>query len=85
MSAVLLSLCALGALVAKDVSYVIAMRGALLGSIVCFAVPALVFLRSARGLRSRLRTKRAHMALVGYGLASAVASTVSVVRLWRLG
>ena len=77
----LCALCALGSLLAKDVAFVIALRGALLGSLVNFAIPALVFLRSPHGSTTTALNRRSHMAMAAYGLVGAAASTWHVVRL----
>lgn len=81
LSLLLCALCALGSMVAKDVAFVIALRGAFLGSLVNFAIPALVFLRSAHGRNAQTRVRRAHKAMVGYGVLAAAASTWQVLRL----
>ena len=81
LSLLLCALCALGSLLAKDVAFVIALRGALLGSLVNFAIPALVFLRSPHGSTTTALNRRSHMAMAAYGLVGAAASTWHVVRL----
>ena len=73
------ALCAGGALVAKDVAFLIALRGALLGSLVNYAWPALVFLRSARGRGSVRGVRAAHIAMIAYGIVGSILSTCALV------
>ena len=77
LSFVLLVFCMIGSLIAKDVAFIISLRGALLGSLVNFAFPAFVFLRSARGRDAGRWTRRIHLAMIAYGFAGAAASTAA--------
>lgn len=77
---VLAALVHAAAFFARDVGFIIALRGALLGSLVCFTMPAMIFLHSERG-RTAGRTSRAlHKALAAYGVTMAALSTACVLK-----
>ena len=63
----------------RDVGLIIALRGALLGSLVCYVLPALIFLSSARGRAASAPMRLAHKALAGYGLGMAALGTACVL------
>ena len=63
----------------RDVGLIIALRGALLGSLVCYVMPAIIFLNSARGIASSRLTRLLHMLLAAYGVAMAALGTACVL------
>ncbi len=63
-----------------QVGRIIALRGALLGSIACYVMPALIFLRSARGRRAKPITRNLHRALALYGVGMAALGTACVLQ-----
>ena len=64
---------------AYQVGLIIALRGALLASLVCFTMPAVIFLHSARGRASSGLVRAVHKALAGYGVAMAGLGTACVL------
>jgi len=61
----------------RDVGLIISLRGALFGSLVTYCMPALIFLRSARGRAASPLVRTLHRALIGYGaLMAGVGTTV---------
>ena len=65
---------------AAQVGLIIALRGALLGSVACFCMPALIFLRSERGKAAGRLSRALHMALLAYGAVVAALGTACVFR-----
>ena len=68
------------ALTFRDVGFIIAIRGALLGSLVCFAMPAIIFLQSARGQAAPALTRALHKLLAGYGFSMAALGTAVILK-----
>ena len=58
---------------------IVALRGALLGSIVVFCLPAAVFLHSERGNQAGRGTRLLHYGVLGYGALMSLVGTLSVL------
>ena len=64
----------------RNVARIIALRGALLGSVLVYCLPPLIFLHSQRGRAASRTTRGLHGALIAYGGAMAVFGTLAVLR-----
>ena len=62
-----------------QVGLIIALRGALFGSLLCYVMPAFIYLRSARGRAASTAARALHRLLAGYGLAMAALGTACVL------
>jgi amino acid permease len=63
----------------RDVARIVALRGALLGSIAIYCIPAFIFLRSERGQQASTRTRCLHYALLAFGVGMSVLGTACVL------
>jgi amino acid permease len=64
----------------RNVAKIIAVRGAVLGSMVVYCLPCAVYLSSERGRRARPSTRLFHRSLMAYGALMAVVGGACVLR-----